>query len=296
VHAKRKALGKGLGALIPQARKDTEVREGILLEVDIDLLSPNPDQPRRAFGRESIAELAESIKTQGIVQPLVVRRVGEGYQIIVGERRWRAAQEAGLRKVPALLHDTDDAAALEIALVENVHREDLNPIEEAHAYKMLVERLGLTQEEVADRVGRKRSTVANTLRLLRLHDDVKGHLLAGKIDMGHARALLPVEDPFRQRELCEEVVRRGLNVRQVEGLVRRELKGKGKPAAPKPVKDVFLRDAEERLSRRLEAPVKIKPGKRGGKIEVSYFSDADLQRLFEKLSGAVDSAGEKSNQ
>ncbi len=287
--AKRKALGKGIGALIPESRQAAEEGGGKLLEIDIDRISPNPNQPRKSFDDDSLQELAASIKAKGIIQPIVVRISGGGYRIIVGERRWRAAQLAGLRKVPALLHDTDDAAALEIALVENVHREDLNPIEEASAYKMLIDRLGLTQEMVAERVGRKRSTVANMLRLLNLHDDVKNRLVAGEIDMGHARALLAVDDQFRQRELCNEVVRKGFSVRQVESLVRRELKPRA--ATKKPVKssDVFIRDAGERLSRRLEAPVNIKPGRKGGKIEISYFSEADLQRLFDALMG--DAAG-----
>ena len=285
--AKRKALGRGLGALIPEVPAAMEAAAGRLLELDIGQIDPNPSQPRKKFDEEALSELAESIRAQGIVQPLVVRRAGERYQIIVGERRWRAAQKAGLLKVPALLNDTDDQSVLELALIENVHREDLNPIEEASAYQMLIDRLGLTQEEVADRVGRKRSTVANTLRLLRLHDDVKGRLIAGDIDMGHARALLAVDDPFRQRELCAVVIERGLNVRQVEQLVRRAQKAEKKPAQSpsSPGKDVFTRDAEERLGRSLGAPVIIKPRRKGGKIEITYFSDDDLQRLFEQLTG-----------
>ncbi|HUX06902.1 MAG TPA: ParB/RepB/Spo0J family partition protein [Acidobacteriota bacterium] len=289
--AKRKALGKGIGALIPESRLTPEEAGGKLLEIDIGRISPNPGQPRKSFDDDSLRELADSIIAQGIIQPIVVRVSGHDYQIVVGERRWRAAQLAGLRKVPALLHDTDDAAALEIALVENIHREDLNPVEEANAYKMLINRLGMTQDEVAERVGRKRSTIANTLRLLKLHDDVKNLLAAGEIDMGHARALLAVDDPFRQRELCDEVIRKGLNVRQVEFLVRRELKPGGSKKKSEKRKDVFLRDAGERLSRRLEAPVTIKPGSRGGRIEISYFSEDDLQRLFETLMGAAGTSG-----
>ena len=288
---KRKALGRGLGALIPEAPASPEAASGRLLDLDIGQIAPNPNQPRKTFDEESLNDLAESIRAQGIVQPLVVRRVGKEYQIVVGERRWRAAQKAGLLKVPALLFDTDDEATLELALIENIHREDLNPIEEANAYQVLIERLGLTQEEVAERVGRKRSTVTNTLRLLRLHDDVKGRLLSGEIDMGHARALLAVEDSFRQRELCAIVVKRGLNVRQVEQLVRRDQKSPKKAASPAPLpgKDIFIRDAEERLGRSLEAPVNITPRRKGGRIEITYFSDTDLQRLFERLNGGAGS-------
>jgi ParB family chromosome partitioning protein len=283
--AKRRALGKGIGALIPEGSLSTAAAGARLLEIDIERIMPNPNQPRKRFNEEALRELADSIGAQGIVQPLVVRKVGEDFQIIVGERRWRAAQLAGLRKVPALLHDTDDAEALEMALVENIHREDLNPVEEASAYRMLVERLGLTQEEVAERVGRKRATVANTLRLLKLHDDVKDRLAAGEIDMGHARALLAIEDTFRQRELCERVIRGGLNVRQVERLVRAELKSAKPRSRPKPEPDVFLRDAEERLSQHLGAPTRIRSSRKGGRVEISYFSEDDLQRLFEMLMG-----------
>ena len=282
--AKRKALGKGLGALIPEVAPASG--GGRLLELDLDQLEPNPDQPRRKFDAASLAELAASIRTQGIVQPLVVRRAGEKYRIIVGERRWRAAQLARLRSVPALLHDTDDTGALELALVENIHREDLNPIEEATAYRMLVDRLGLTQEQVAERVGKRRSTVANAMRLLLLPEGVQGRLREGSIDMGHARALLALEDPARQLELCEEAVRKGLTVRQVERGARQAAAGR---KAPRPrAKDAFVLDVERRLSDALEAPVSIRPGggtTKRGRIEIGYFSEADLQRLVDLLMG-----------
>jgi ParB family chromosome partitioning protein len=278
--AKRKALGKGLDALIPRVRPTDD--KGRVLQVDIDQIEPSPSQPRRRFGEESLKELADSIRQKGILHPLLVRRLGVGYQLVVGERRWRAAQVAGLRTVPALLHDTDDTDSLELALVENIHREDLNPLEEARAYQMMVERLGLTQEQVASRVGRDRSTVANTLRLLRLHDDVKKSLLDGEIDMGHARAILALDDTIAQRELCKETVRLGLNVRQVERRVR-SITGSER-ARPKPKPDPFIRDAEERLSRSLQARVAIKKGARGGKIEIRFNSESELQRLFDLLA------------
>jgi len=218
-----------------------------------------------------------------VIQPILVRRAGDGYQIVVGERRWRAALKAGLSAIPAILHDTDDDKALEIALVENIHREDLNPLEEAKAYKLLIDRLGLTQDRVADRVGRNRTTVTNTIRLLRLQDDAKQYLLDGKIDMGHARAILALDDPKMQKDLCREVVKKGLNVRQVERRVRHLSGGRRKTA--KPPKDVFITDAEIRISESLESPVAIRTGRGGGgKIEISYFSVDDLQRLFERLT------------
>lgn len=277
---KRKALGRGLGALIPQVDPNGEGKS-LLQQIDIDLIAPNPDQPRKKFTEEALQDLADSLKTQGMLQPLVVRRHGIGYQIIVGERRWRAAQLAGIRSVPALLHDTDDTHVLELALVENIHREDLNPLEEAWAYQMMVDRLALTQEEIANRVGRDRSTVTNTLRLLRLHDDVKKHLLEGRIEMGHARAILALEDPISQRELCSEVIARGLNVRQVEQRVKKLQGGNRKKARAKA--NPFIRDAEDRLSSHLQAKVAIRNSTRGGRIEIKYNSEKELERLFELL-------------
>ena len=281
--AKRKALGKGLGALIRDVAPDSH--KDRLIEVDISEISPNPSQPRTVFDDKALAELAASIKNQGILQPLVLRREGAGYQIIVGERRWRASQKAGLKKVPAIVHDSDDDQMLEFALVENIQRQDLNPLEEARAYQLMVDRLEITQEEVARRVGKDRSTVTNMLRLLKLHDDVKNRLIEGRIEMGHARALLALPDAIAQRELCEETIRRGLTVRQVESRVK-ELKS-GKTVQKKKAKrDPFIKDAEERLSGSLQSRVSIKPGKQGGKIEIRYASDEDLQRLFDRLIDA----------
>ena len=281
--AKRRALGKGLGALIPQVPKtETKEADGKLRELDISQIVPNPEQPRKVFDEEALKELAESIKNQGLLQPLVVREYEGNYQIVVGERRWRASQIAGLRSVPVLLHDTDDTKVLELALVENIHRQDLNPMEEAWAYQTMVDRLELTQEEVAQRVGKDRSTVSNTLRLLKLHDDVKKRLLDRQIEMGHARALLALDDQIGQRELCDEVISQQLNVRQVEQRVKALQTGQKKKLKPKI--SPFIKDAEEKLSLTLESKVAIKPGKRGGKIEIKYSSEKELQRLFDLLS------------
>lgn len=276
---KRKALGRGLDALIPQTTSQ-EPGEAVR-EIDIDLISPNPNQPRKVFKEEALKELADSIAKKGILQPLLVRRQGAGYQIVVGERRWRAAQLASLRAVPVLQYDTTDAELLEIAIIENIHREDLNPLEQAKAYQMMIDQLGLTQEQVAERVGKDRSTITNILRLLRLHVDVKNHLIEGNISMGHARALLAVDDLFAQCEMCEEVVRLGLTVRQVELRVKQLAKGIRKTAKPAP--DPFLKDASIRLSNSLQAKVGIRRGRRGGKIEIKFSSDEELQRLFDRL-------------
>lgn len=276
---KRRALGRGLDALIPQMSSQ-ESGEAVR-EVDIDLIAPNPSQPRKQFNQDSLKELADSIEKKGILQPILVRRQGKGYQIIVGERRWRAAQLAGLRSVPVLQHDTSDAELLELALIENIHREDLNPLEQAKAYQMMIDQLSLTQEQVAERVGKDRSTVTNTLRLLRLHVDAKNRLIDGDISMGHARALLAIDDLYAQSEMCAEIVRLGLNVRQTEQRVRRLAKGK-RPVT-RPALDPFLKDAALRLSNSLQSKVNIVRSRRGGKIEIKFSSDEELQRLFERL-------------
>jgi ParB family transcriptional regulator, chromosome partitioning protein len=278
---KRKALGKGLGALIP--RVTPEDQRDRVHRVDISQIKPNPDQPRKRFDGESLDELAASIRKQGILQPLVVRKHGADYQIIVGERRWRAAQRAGLEQVPVLVYETDDAHMTILALVENIQREDLNPLEEARAYQLMIDNLGLTQEQVAEGVGKSRATVTNTLRLLKLHDDVKKRLLNNEIEMGHARALLSLSDTIAQRELCREVIRAGMTVRQVEARVKKMQKPGRKQNAPRK-RDPFVRDAEERLARSLQAPVQIKQGRKGGKIEIKYSSGDDLQRLFDVLT------------
>jgi ParB family chromosome partitioning protein len=279
--AKRKALGKGLGALIPSSSSSNKESDNALLELDISQIKPNRDQPRTEFNQNALAELSDSIKEHGILQPLVVRKFEDGYQIIVGERRWRAAQMAGLHKVPALLQESDDVNALELALIENIQREDLNPLEEANAYQMLIDRFDMTQEQVASRVGRDRSTVANMLRLLKLHDDVKKHLLAGSIEMGHARALVSLPDVIAQRDLCKEIIANNLTVREVEGKVKNT--SGPKKTAKKTKSNPFIKDAESQLSDKLESRVEIKPGARGGKIILKYSSDKELNRLYELL-------------
>lgn len=277
--AKRQALGKGLGALLPSSRGSEA--GSALLELDISQIKPNPDQPRSTFDQTALEELAASIKEHGILQPLVVRKAGGGYQIIVGERRWRAAQLAGLHKVPALLQESDDVNALEIALIENIQRQDLNPLEEANAYQMLVDRFELTQEQVAERVGKDRSTVSNMIRLLRLHDDVKKFLAQGKLEMGHARALVSLPDVIAQRELANEIVKNNLTVREVENRVKGG--SKIKKSRKKTKQDPFVKDAAHQLSEKLQSRVDIKPGARGGKIEIRYASDKELNRLYELL-------------
>lgn len=284
----KKALGRGLGALIPSkpsAPGQSSAPGSGLALVPIDQIAPNPFQPRKTFHDASLEELARSITEHGIVQPLVVTRVAENrYRLIAGERRFRAAQKAGLKTVPVVIKEAmQDSDTLQIALIENIQREDLNPIEEAVAYHQLHEEFGHTQEEIAKRVGKERSTVANFLRLMKLPDSVKKLLAAGQLSMGHARAILALDSTRKQEQLAERVVRRGLNVRQTEVLAAE--------ASPKTVekpvkeKDIFTVDAEEKLARSLRAKVEIDRKRRGGVIHVRFGSEEELIRLVEELMG-----------
>lgn len=277
----RKVLGRGLGALIPQ--KAESIAPAGLAHIPLEQISPNPYQPRRSFNESSIEELARSVREHGIVQPLVVTRAGDRYRLIAGERRFRAAQRAGLRTVPAVVKDAvKEGDVLEIALIENIQREDLNPIEEATAYHQLHDEFGLTQEEISRRVGKERSTIANFLRLLRLPDSVKRFLASGQLSMGHARALLAVDSARKQEQLAERVVKRGLSVRQTEVLASEKAPRKTKKEKEK---DVFTRDAEERLTRVLRTKVDIDRRRRGGVIHIRFATEDDLIRIYDDLSG-----------
>ena len=284
----KKVLGRGLGALIPQRPAEAPApapQSAGLMELAIDQIAPNPYQPRKTFNEASIEELARSVRQHGLVQPLVVTRAGENrYKLIAGERRYRAAQKAGLTTVPVVVkEEMGEGDALQIALIENIQREDLNPIEEALAYHQLHEEFGLTQEEISKQVGKERSTVANFLRLLKLPDNVKKLLASGQLSMGHARALLAVESTKKQEQLADRVVKRNLNVRQTEMLASE--------SSPKTVekkekeKDVFTRDAEEKLQRTLRTKVEIDRKRRGGVIHIRFASEDDLIRLFDDLMG-----------
>jgi ParB family chromosome partitioning protein len=284
---KRQALGKGLSALIPDAPISAAPSRSPT-ELDVDRLEPSEFQPRLHIDAARLDGLAASIAANGVVQPIVVRRVGQDrYQIIAGERRWRAAQRAGLTRVPVVIKEvTADhpAQLLEWALVENLQREDLNPIEEATAYQRLVAEFRLTHDEIATRVGKDRSTVANTLRLLKLAPEVRGEVSAGALSMGHARALVALSDDAEQRRIAREVIARGLSVRETESLVKRA-QAPPRPAAPSAAaaKDVHTRAAEEALHRALGAPVEIVRRGSGGHIAVAFASEDELQRLYEYL-------------
>ncbi len=281
--ARRKALGKGLSALIPDlpGPEPPAPEAGGVPTLPVSALEPNPFQPRVAIDPARLGELTESIRESGIVQPILVRPHGERYQIIAGERRWRAAQAAGLETVPVMVREVPDAQLLELAIVENLQRQELTPLEEAQAFHRLQDEFNLTQEEIARRVGRERSTIANTLRLLRLPRELRELVAGGRLDAGHARALLALEHEQDQLALGREAARRGLSVREVERRValarapRREAKGR--------TADPNTRAAEERLRAALGSRVEIARRGKGGQIRVLFGSEAELNRLYELL-------------
>lgn len=279
----RKALGRGLSALLPERIPSAGADE--LMELDIDRVVPNENQPRSTFHEDKLEELAQSIREVGVMQPIVVRRVEMNYQIVAGERRWRAAQRAGLTRIPAVVKEVPDEKVLELALIENIQREELTPIEEAHAYQRLMEEMGWTQEELAAHVGKDRATVSNMVRLLRLPLDVQKLVEDRIISMGHARALLSLNNDALQRKLAQVIAEKQLSVRDAEALVKRALKGETvvAPAAERPV-DPNVKAAEDKLSKTLNTKVRIAAKGRGGSIEIEYYSAEDLDRIYSWLT------------
>ncbi len=272
---KRKALGKGLDALLPE----TPASPFRLL--DVDQIRPNSMQPRVLFDDAKLEELAASIREKGLLQPVVVRPVEDGYELIAGERRWRASQRAGLAQIPALVKDVSDPESLQLALIENVQRDDLSPIEEAQAYRLMVEQFGMTQEAVAAGVGRSRASVANTLRLLQLPRVIQAMVNSGELSMGHARALLPLPSP-QQIPLAREIVKQGLSVRQTERRVQNLLSRETSGRRRRP-RDPHLSAAERRLEERWQTKVEIRSRGGSGAIVLHYHSPEELDRLFEAL-------------
>ncbi len=281
----RKALGRGLGALLSSDRTVDLGAEPT--EVDVDAIVPGPMQPRTHFDEGSLEGLADSIRSHGIVQPLLVRRQGERYELIAGERRWRAAQIAGLTKVPVVVRDVPDKDLLEIALIENIQRENLNAIEEAQAYKRLIEAVGLTQEELAARVGRDRSYITNYLRLLKLPEDLQKLVVEGRLSTGHARTILGLSHVDLQRKVARQVIDGGLSVRATEHVVRKAVEGA--PAKTASTVDPNVRAAESKLRRALGTQVRIVQlrGEGQGKVEISFFSNQDLDRIYNLLLSAA---------
>jgi len=257
-------------------------------EIDIDLIDPNPQQPRDRFDAANLEELSASIRANGIVQPIVVRPHAGRYQIIAGERRWRASQQAGLHRIPAVVKEVPDEKMLELALIENIQRQELNPIEEANAYRRLIENIGLTQEQVAERVGKERTLITTTMRLLKLPNDIQRHIIHGKLSLSHGRALLMSDDPKIQREVGQQAIDHELSVRETERAIKRAAGVSDKATAAKRsiiLKDANMRAAETRLARHLSTNVKITPGGKGkgGKIEIEYYGPDDLARVYDLL-------------
>jgi ParB family transcriptional regulator, chromosome partitioning protein len=278
----KRGLGRGLGALLSSNPTEGDS----LIEVEVDQIEPNPNQPRKLFDSNALNELAASIRASGVIQPVIVRRQGAGFQLVAGERRWRAARQAGLPRVPAIVREVTDAESLELALVENLLREDLNPMEEAEAYDKLLARFGWTQEECAQRVGKERSSIANALRLLRLPAPIQDDLRVGRLTMGHARALLALTTPAEQLKLRDEILAHDWSVRATEDTVRTTTAGR--PRRPKQRRrSVELAALEETLQRALMTRVRIVGSERQGRIEITYANAEELERLA-GLLGARD--------
>ncbi|CAH8720812.1 ParB/RepB/Spo0J family partition protein [Paenibacillus thiaminolyticus] len=276
-----KRLGRGLDALIPSLSVNDDDK---VTEVSLQQLRPNPYQPRKNFDEQSIQELAESIKQHGVIQPIIVRSVVKGYEIIAGERRYRASQLLGLSTIPAVIRSFSDQQVMEIALIENLQRENLNAIELALAYQGLMDQFSLTQEELSVKVGKSRSHIANFLRLLQLPEEVKEYVSRGTLSMGHARAIVGVKDTTKVKQLAKSTIDQGWSVRQLEEAIQ-QLHQKNKPAdKPKAVRhDPYLHEVEENLREQFRTTVRIKQNKDKGKIEIAYFSKQDLERLLELL-------------
>lgn len=285
----KKRLGKGLSALLPAPPQGEETR-GELLELPLKSISLNPRQPRQSIDQEGLAELADSVREHGILQPVIVQKRDQGgYSLVAGERRFRAARMAGRETIPAVVKEISGAQVMEIALIENLQREDLNPVEEATAYRQLLDEFGFTQEQLAKSIGKSRPTVANMLRLLQLPDNVLSSLAQGQISMGHARALLSLREEKPIEDAAGQVIKKGLSVRSTEELVnsiltapQREEEGK-KRGGEKPVQDPFTEDLEEQLRHHLGCQVKIKKTGRRGRLEITYYSEEELERIVELI-------------
>lgn len=282
----RKALGRGLSALLGEETTSDNKQE--LFDIDVELIEPNPEQPRSRFTEENLEELAQSIRVNGIIQPIVVRRRGGKYQIVAGERRWRAAQRAGIDKIPSIIKEVSDDKLLELALIENIQRHELNAIEEAKAYRKLVENLGLTQEMIAERVGKNRTVITTHLRLLKLPEDIQALVEEEKITAGHARALLMTDSEELQKEIANKIIELTLSVRDTEKAIKRVKKNRSPITVNKEVSvesDANIKSAELKLKRFLSTNVKIihDEKEKSGKIEIEYYNVDDLDRIYNLL-------------
>lgn len=276
----RQALGKGLEALIPGAKKIQDGKSGIM-HINVSDIRANPNQPRKTFSSEKMNELIRSIKEKGIIEPIIVKEAGDKYELVVGERRFIAATRAGLKSVPAIIKNVSTIEQFEIALIESIQREDLNPVEEALAYKSLMEGMRLTQEEFADKIGKNRATVANLLRILKLPRTVQDYIISGDISTGHAKVLLGIDDISKLKAMCEQIVKRGLSVRDIEALLNKEKKDR--PAGTKA--DISeMRGIEEKLKHLFGTKVNVKGNYKKGRVEIEYYSQEDLERILEVLN------------
>jgi ParB family chromosome partitioning protein len=288
----RKVLGKGLSALIPDkpilvAKQETG--EALVRDIPVQSILPNPHQPRKEFTIEGMEDLVRSVRNRGVIQPVLVRERDGGFELIAGERRWRAAQKAGIVSIPALIRKVSDQDSLELALIENLQRENLNPMEAAESYERLMKEFHLTQEEVSRKVGKQRSSIANALRLLMLPEELKGYVRQDKLSAGHAKALLSLSRPAQQIALGREILRKGLSVRETEARIRRGFPGKGRGASTKkePSSDVHVQAVEEELKRGFGAKVRIHDRKGKGKIEISFSSPKERERIIALLRDSV---------
>lgn len=284
----KKGLGKGLKALIPSKSEDITEEKGIL-EIKVKDIVRNIKQPRQEFDKEKLMELADSIREHGVIQPVILRPLNKGkFELIAGERRWRAAKIAGVDVIPAIIRDVTERETNEIALIENIQRENLNPLEEAMAYRQLMEDFGLTQEEVSKKVGKSRSFVANTMRLLNLPEEAKAMVQKGQLSAGHARALLTLDNPADQSALAKKIAEKNISVRKIEKMVKQIVSGVGNPKREKKVfnhTSPIINDLEEQIQGKLGTKVRIKHSKKKGVIEIEYYGDEDLHRIIEKVLG-----------
>ena len=275
----KRGLGKGLGALIPEGE---ESDRNSIVEIKITDIEANDRQPRKAFNDETLVDLSESIKEHGVVQPIIVRKLGSSYQIIAGERRWRAARLAGKKTIPAIVKECSNLEVMELALIENLQREDLNSIEEAMAYKSLIEEYNMTQDEISKKIGKSRPAIANSLRLLQLPQEIKNMIAEGKISQGHARALLSISGEKKQIDMAEKIIAQQLNVRQIEKLAKDTKQKKKKEVLPDAYQ-IEINQLEERLRAVFGTKVTIHHKKNRGSIEIEYFSDEEFDRILELL-------------
>ena len=283
--AKKFGLGKGLGALISENEEETNENSKLL--IPLNKIKSNAEQPRKSFDNERIAELAESIKHHGVIQPLILMKENEDYVIIAGERRWRAAKMAGLKEVPAIIMDITEKEVLEVSLIENIQRQDLNPIEEALAYKRLIDEFKLTQEELSKRIGKSRTTITNCMRLINLDDRVKEYIIEGVLSEGHGRTLLSINDEELQYTIAQKVIDGGLSVRELEKLIKKVYSTDKKKKDNKEVNDennIYYKDIEEKLQSHFGTKIKLSYKKDKGKIEIEYYSEEDLQRILDIIN------------